>query len=332
MQASFSERDAYMEDEPVRGRAGGEARAKALPTERKQEIARKAAVARWGLKATHKGTFLKDFGVDVDCYVLNDPAKTPVISQRGMGAILGLSERGNALPRFLSARSMAPYLAGAQLQQKIENPLKFQWGTGGAGQPPTEINGYDAAILIDICRAVVQAESDKKLPPNQRKVAAQANIILSASAKQGIRDLVYAVSGYDQTKEEVIAAFKVYVQEEAREYEREFPEELYDEWYRLYQLPRPERNRPWKFKHLTVEQVWKPLAKSNGRIFSITKEMREESAKKYSKLHQFLSEIGVKALRVHLGKLTGIANVSSNKDEYERHFNKVFGQQLEMFD
>jgi hypothetical protein len=30
------------------------------------------------------------------------------------------------------------------------------------------------------------------------------------------------------------------------------------------------------------------------------------------------------------GKLAGIAAVSQNKEEYERHFNKVFGQQFEM--
>jgi hypothetical protein len=48
------------------------------------------------------------------------------------------------------------------------------------------------------------------------------------------------------------------------------------------------------------------------------------------KLHQFLSEIGVKALRQHLGQLLGIAQVSSDKSEYERHVRRIFRQQLEM--
>ena len=33
--------------------------------------------------ATHKGNFQEHLGVDVECYVLNDPSKTAVISQSG---------------------------------------------------------------------------------------------------------------------------------------------------------------------------------------------------------------------------------------------------------
>ena len=48
------------------------------------------------------------------------------------------------------------------------------------------------------------------------------------------------------------------------------------------------------------------------------------------KLHQFLSDIGVKALRQHLGQLLGIAQVSKDKLEYEGHVRRIFGDQLEM--
>src|SRR5262245_52485456 len=91
-------------------------------------IARAAAEARWGgrpIRALHKGSFKEEFGVDVDCYVLDDPQKTAVISQRGMGEALGLSSRGNAFPRFLAQQSIAD-VAGAELRAKLENPLKFQ--------------------------------------------------------------------------------------------------------------------------------------------------------------------------------------------------------------
>lgn len=29
------------------------------------------------------------------------------------------------------------------------------------------------------------------------------------------------------------------------------------------------RNKPWKFKHLTVNQVYRPLAKSSGHILAL---------------------------------------------------------------
>src|SRR5215471_19176617 len=80
----------------------------------------------------------------------------------------------------------------------------------------------------------------------------QADIIIGASAKLGIRDLVYALAGYSPTTDEVIAAFKLYVQEEAKKYEPEFPNELCMQWHRLYGIPVPDRGKPWQFKYLTV--------------------------------------------------------------------------------
>ena len=82
----------------------------------------------------------------------------------------------------------------------------------------------------------------------------------------------------------------------------------YREWYRLYQLPEPERNKPWKFKHLTVNHVYWPLANSHGHILELTRAQRAGSvSERRKRLHQFLSDIGVKALRQHLGQLLGIA-------------------------
>lgn len=319
-----------MAEKPIGRAKGGLARAEALSPEARSKIAKKGAIGRWGLKATHKGNFKDDFGIDVECYVLDDEQHTAVISQRGMGAALGLTGSGKAFTRFVAGNRIAPYL-GAEVQGKIENPLKFQWASRGAEQLPGDLHGYDVTILIDVCKAIVAAEENGSLRPSQKGIAKQAHVILNASAKAGIKGLVYALAGYDATKEQVIAAFKTFVQEEAREYEKEFPAQLYQEWYRLYELPKPERNRPWKFMHLTVEQVYKPLARSNGKILELTKKARKGSpSERHKKLHQFLSEIGVKVLRTHLGQLLGIAQVSASKEQYEKNVNKVFGTQQDL--
>lgn len=314
----------------VTGRAkGGKARFYALSSEERHQIARKAAVARWGeklLKATHKGNFMEEFAIDVECYVLDDEMKTAVISQRGMGAALGLGEGGSRLPKFMSGAVIAPYV-GHELAEKLENPLIFQSPTMGANQPPATVHGYDVTILIDICKAIIRAQEEGKLLKRQEHIAKQAHVIVNASAKAGIKGLVYALAGYDATRSEVVAAFKFFVREEAREYEKEFPDQLYNEWYRLYQLPKPERNKPWKFKHLTVDQVYWPLARSSGRILELTQAQRDQRKERSKKLHQFLSDIGVKALRQHLGQLLGIAQVSRDQTEYEGHVERIFGEQ-----
>lgn len=311
------------------------ARAEKLTPEERSDIAKRAATARWGVKppkATHKGNFKEEFGFDVECYVLDDQQKTAVIHQRGMGAALGFSAQGGGrLTRFINGKTIAPYL-GLELKEKLENPLVFQGLDTVSGEPSNKrLHGFDVTLLIDVCKAIVTADAEGKLHRSQGGLAKQAHVILNASAKAGIKGLVYALAGYDATREEVIAAFKLYVRSEAREYEREFPNQLYEEWYRLYKLPKPERNKPWKFKHLTVDQVYIPLAKSHGKIHQLVVAQRDASGERGKRLHQFLADIGVKALRTHLGQLLGIAQISKNQREYEKYVNKVFGDQQEFY-
>jgi hypothetical protein len=314
------------------GQIGGARRAEILAPERRAEIAREAAAARWGArlpKATHKGTFVKEFGIDVECYVLDDATKTAVISQTGMARALGLRSSGSAFPTFLSNKAMSETV-GRELRDKLVNPLKFQWGTGGSEQPPATIHGFDVTLLIDVCHAVIKAENEGKLLKRQHKIAQQAHIILSASAKNGIKQLVYALAGYNPTAEEVISAFKLYVQEEARKYEPEFPNELYLEWHRLYKIPVPERGKPWHFRYLTVRHIYHPLAQSSGKILELLRALKAKEADRQKKLFQFLSTIGAKALRFHLGRVQEMAESSPDRYTYERKIADRFGGQQEL--
>ena len=318
-----------MTEKNVRGQAGGKARSKVLPPLKRGEIARKAALARWGMRASHRGNFQEKFGVDVECYVLDDAEKTAVISQTGMARALGLSSRGNALPRFVGSKGMRDAI-GAELRQKIENPLKFQWGKPGAKNRGTTIHGFDSALLIDLCNAIIEIEASGHLPQRTAKIAAQAHIIVGASAKSGIKQLVYALAGYNPTVEEAIAAFKLYVQDEARKYEPEFPNELYAEWYRLYGIPVLTRGKPWYFKHLTVRHIYHPLAKSKGKLLILLKALKAKDGDLQRKLFQFLNEIGARALRIHLGRVLEMAESSRTKAEYENKIVKRFGGQQEL--
>ena len=281
------------------------------------------------LLATHRGNFKKDFGIDVDCYVLNDERHTAVISKRGMARSLGMSDRGNSITNLVQSKSLSEIITSADgLREKLSNPLIFKDSLSADGKLNPIVHGYDVTILIDLCQAIKKANEEGKLAPNQKHIARQAGIIVAASAKAGIKGLVYALSGYDVTREEIISSFKRFVAQEARGYEKEFPDELYKEWYRLYQEKRPKKNKPWRFMHLTNSQVYKPLARSNGRLLKLLKVHKREYGNKNNRLHQFLAEIGVKALRQHLGQLLAIAKLAKSRVEYECNFEKLFSDQL----
>lgn len=283
-------------------------------------------MARWGAKATHRGNFQEQLGIDVDCYVLDDPEKTAVISQTGMAQALGLSPRGNALPRFLANKAMSESVS-AELKKKIENPLKFQGITGGARAPPAKIHGFDSSLLLDLCDAIIASE--KLLGNRYTNVARQAHLIVGASARLGIKGLVYALAGYNPSTEEVIAAFKLYVLEEAKKYEPEFPNELYMQWHRLYDLAVPDRGKPWYFKYLTVNHIYYPLAKSNGKLLVLLRAVKAKGGNRQKKLFQFLNDIGARALRMQLGRVLEMAESSPSKQTYERKIVERFGRQQE---
>ena len=314
--------------------AAAKARADGMSAEKRKEIARQGAAARWRGKlysANHTGNFLKEFGIDIECYVLDDHAKTPVISQRGMGEAIGFSRRGSRLTVFVASQTMEKFI-GRDLREKIENPLIFQPPGAAAASPVSNrANGYDAAILIDLCNAILAARAAGKLSgPRYERMIEQARIITSASAKNGIRQLVYALAGYSPTTDEVIAAFKLYVQQEARKYEPEFPSELYMHWHRLYDLPIPGRGKPWQFKFLTVRHIYFPLAKSSGKILELLRALKVRDGNQKKKLFQFLNVIGARALRIHLGRILEMAEDLATRVEYENRVNNRFGGQLEL--
>jgi P63C domain len=219
-----------------------------------------------------------------------------------------------------------------RVEGKIENPVIFQPPGAAAGSSVSaRANGYDATILIDICNAILAANADGKLSSARYvKMIEQARIITAASAKNGIRQLVYALAGYSPSTDEVIAAFKLYVQEEARKYEPEFPNELYMEWHRLYNLAVPERGKPWQFRHLTVRHVYYPLAKSSGKVLMLLRALKARDGNQNKKLFQFLNEIGARALRIQLGRVLEMAESAPNRIEYEKKVSDRFGGQKEL--
>jgi hypothetical protein len=319
----------------VKGRArGGKKRAEVLTADERKTIAAKGAEARWGKKlpvVSHTGNFKENFGIDVDCYVLDDSAKTAVISQRGMGQALGLSKRGDRLTVFAGSKTMDGYI-GRELREKLANPIIFQRHTAAAENTiGGKAHGYDATILIDLSNAILAARKDGKLSgPRYNGMVAQAQVVLSASGKAGIKGLVYALAGYNPSSQDVIDAFKAYVLEEAKKYEREFPNELYVQWHRLYDIPVPERGKPWHFKNLTVKHIYYPLAKSNGKIYELLKALRAKDGDRPKKLFQFLNDIGARALRMQLGRVLEMSESSPDRRTYEGKIVERFGGQREL--
>lgn len=284
------------------------------------------------IKAIKKGNFKDVFGVDIDCYILDDKNKTAVINKKKMAQALNLkSEGGGAFNRFISGKIINEYI-DSDLRKKLDNPLKFKAPTSDSGFVLSL--GYDVSILIDLCNVILKAKTDNKLTPAQQDIAIQAQIIVNASAKLGIRNLAYALAGYQPQIQEIIDNFKNFLVEEvAREYRKTFPVELYQEWSKIYNFDlKIGKNFNVMCRWLTIKHVYQPLLRSNGRIYEMLKKKKAEDLKgNQRRLFQYLNDkAGEPALKKHLTQLLTIAQLADgDKTRYENDFTKLFGGQLQ---
>jgi hypothetical protein len=245
---------------------------------------------------------------------------------------LGLGEIGSRLPEFISGERISPYI-GRELSSKLENPIIFQGLGQGVNERTRTMYGYSIEYLIDLCRAIIKAEYEGKLLDRQDRIYRQASNILSASAKLGIKHLAYALCGYDPIREATIADFRRFVREDAGDYEKLFPHELYEHWARIYQLSIHKCSngfelRPWKFKYLTEDHIYWPVAKTKGAIQHYITERRKQTQGFGKRLFQWLNENGRAELRDHMNRLVGMMDSVEDGDikEYEKRIEHKFGK------
>lgn len=310
---------------------GGIARAKSLSPEERTDIAKRAAAARWGLpedrgllpEANSQGV-LPIGDIKVDCYVLKDGRR--LIHKRAMARALGLkSEGGNALMKTLGGKTLSP-LMPASVRDKIDNPIVF---TPLSGDPA---HGYEATVLIDLCDALIDAEPE--LLPSQKFLARQAEIIIRAAAKVGIVALIDEATGFiaDKRREEYREIWQECIRDEARKWEaREFPDDLFDIFYKTYGLKRtnPDTTQhPKFFAKLIRKYIYEPLLNSNGAILEILDEKNPvvyaNGGRRY-KMWQFLTdEIGLPAIRAQIWQFVGIGKGAKNKHQLTSRFYESF--------
>lgn len=311
---------------------GGKARARSLSTEERSAIAKQAALARWEKlkdpsrlpEASHQG-ILEIGEIPLDVYVLEDGRR--LLHKKAIANALGLrSEGGNAFIRTITREGIRSVIK-QELAEKIENPIVFKPLNGDSA------DGFEANTFIEVCDLLIEAFNQDKLHPSQHFLARQAEIIIRSAAKVGINALVDEATGYihDKRKDEYRQLFKEFIEQDCRQWAKEFPDQFANMIYRLYGLKRlnPDSTRhPQFFGHFTRKYVYFPLANSRGAILEQLEDKNPvvyASGGRKFRLHQFLTEeIGIPALRQHIWQVIGIGNSSNSKEGFERAFYRAF--------
>lgn len=290
----------------------------------KQKPKEKIMRAMWG----DPEKLLKVGNYEVECYVLEDG--TSVLSQGGMYQAIGLGKQtddnrkspGPKLARFLSTKQIYPFISN-ELATSLKSPILFtRPGRGGS-----KAQGFKAALLIDLCEAIIHSFQNGQLPQYYMPVLMQAQLITTGFAKAGIDAAIWDITGYikDKNRKTIQDILDKYLREEYAKWAKRFPDEFWIEIFRLKGWPWSgmKINRPSIVGRIVNNVVYSRLAPD------VLKKLRElnpriDGRRKY-KHHQFLTEdIGHPALQQHLHAVLALMRASTNWLQFERYLARSF--------
>ena len=262
--------------------------------------------------------------IEIPCYVLED--ETRVFVQRGMAAGLGMSPGSGArIDRFTSTKGISRFV-NKELRVVLNNPIKFV-GPGGLS------HGYPAQILVDLCRAVLDAQDAGVLHPSQARIANRASVLTRALATVGVIGLVDEATGYQRIRSERALAtiLEKFIAKDLQRWTKTFPYEFYEHIFRLKGWDGPVgHKRPAVIGHYTNDIVYSRLAP--GVLDELKRKNPKLPSGRRRSTHQqwFTPEHGHPKLKEHLAAVTAIMRASPNWDVFQRYLARSFPKVGEM--
>ena len=145
------------------------------------------------IQVTHQGKWKVHDGLEIDCCVTNNSLR--LLSLRGTARALDIKGNGSGgLLRHLQSKWLEPYLSD-QLKEWIlwalddkNEKIKVLYGP--------DIIPFKASYFVDICKAYIFANNDKKLSEVQMRIYYRLISLMTAFAKTGIDLMIDEITGY----------------------------------------------------------------------------------------------------------------------------------------
>jgi hypothetical protein len=239
--------------------------------------------------------------------------KRRVLLQRGLQMGIGMPTSG----RSFGAQRLAQFIEGLaqrrvnckDLAVRIKEPILFR----SAGKLAY---GYEASIINDICDAILEARRLKALTSQQQHFAMQCEILLSGLARVGITELVDRATGYDKirARQSLQAILEKFVAKELQKWVKTFPDEYYDEIYRLndWQFVSISGKRPSIIGHWTNDIVYARLAPGLLEELKRTTPKNERGRLKTKMTRRLTPDFGHPKLKEHLVAITALMRASGS--------------------
>jgi hypothetical protein len=320
--------------DPPKGRArGGHARAEALSPQDRTQIARRAALARWGdgtppgdlPRETHSGILVIG-DLEIPCAVLENGQR--VFSARGLSRAIGsrtksIKVRPGQEDVYADARQMPPFLAAPAIRPfipndlllPVTNPIQYRIKRGGG-----TAFGYEASLLPKICGVILDAAKEGVFRKSQRQLVERAELLIRGLAHVGVIALVDEATGYqsDRDKDALQEILNLYIGQELAKWAKRFPDAFYEQMFRLkgWHFNPNSSQRPHAMARLTLDLVFDRIGPGlSNELKQRRKELLETTGRRRAKLHQAMTvDIGHPALQHHLSGLTFLGKSFADGD------------------
>lgn len=254
---------------------------------------------------------------ELPCYVLEDGRR--VITRTGALNFLTNGKGGGNLESYLGIRVLEPFLPSDLEDQFIDITIPQVVNK--------KVQAMSASAFIDICRAYARARDTGALTSDsQIAIAIRASMLLAAFAKTGIEAAIDEATGYqyERASDALQTKLRLFLEEEMRQWEKTFPDELWIQFGRLTRWRGPIHERPKYWGKLVMELVYEYL---DPDVAEWLKDHAPEprGGRNY---HQWLSgQYGLRRLIEHIWMLIGLASACQDMAELRQRMAEKFGRE-----
>jgi P63C domain len=314
---------------------GGRARAQALNPDRRSEIAKTAAIARWQVETNilpkvvcgshDRPMRIPALGIEIPCYVIEGERR--VLVQRGMVSALGMSRGssagsgGDRLAKFVGGKILNPYV-DSDLLAVTANPIKFRTPNGSIAY------GYDAEVLHKLCLAILAARRERKLQKQQEHIAERCEILVAAWSLAGIISAVDEATGYQylRAKNAIEELIDKWLVKELLPWKKYFPVDYYKRIHELNDWPFDplSTKRPSIFGKWTNDIVYNRLGPGlREQLHEYAG--RDEKGRLKHHLTQFLTtDYGIPELKSHLDGVVALLRAAGSWKQFWEMLQRAF--------
>lgn len=244
--------------------------------------------------------------VGAPCHVLDDAARTRVLTRRGVACVLLGSKTAYFGQFFERIRSNFP---------DVDLGAVIEFSIPGA---PNGV-GIEAERFADLCGAIAKAFGDGALHEKQFELGRRSLAITVGLARRGIEALVDEATGFQKLRaaSDLQTKFEAYLREELAPWERVFPPSFYVELARVYRQKLGEGSRrPVFMAQFTRRFVYEALDPDVAHELAA----RIASPEHGNNYHQLLSDRARAVLVRHVDRLHAVLRQSDSPDDFRMRF------------